>query len=150
MSKYSELLRLPQWQKKRLETMERDCFACQFCGNKEKTLNVHHINYEKGKKPWEYSDNILITLCEKCHKTEHKCEDDNSETDFQNSFKEFGIPSYFVRWLLSSLFNLGKVENVPYHKKLHLMLKFLSAYSKEKISYEDLLVFLKEKGVVKK
>ena len=64
---YGDLLRDPKWRKKRLEILNRDEFTCRLCGDKETTLNVHHIKYAKGN-PWE-TDNIdLITLCEHCHK----------------------------------------------------------------------------------
>ena len=36
-----------------------------------KGLNVHHKYYIKGKAPWEYEDDALITLCEDCHKKAH-------------------------------------------------------------------------------
>jgi hypothetical protein len=64
---YSEKLRDPRWQKKRLEIMERDQFACCHCGDKEKTLNVHHRYYLKGKSPWDYDNDALLTVCEECH-----------------------------------------------------------------------------------
>lgn len=67
MKTYSEKLRDPRWQRKRLEVMERDGFACQNCGDNEKTLNVHHHYYEKGKSPWDYPESALATLCEDCH-----------------------------------------------------------------------------------
>lgn len=35
-------------------------------------LNVHHKYYIKGKLPWDYEDDALITLCESCHKLTHK------------------------------------------------------------------------------
>ena len=35
-------------------------------------LNVHHKHYIKGKMAWEYSDNVLVTLCPTCHKSEHE------------------------------------------------------------------------------
>jgi hypothetical protein len=64
---YWEKLCDPRWQKKRLEIMERDGFECTDCGGKTKTLNVHHKYYQKGLSPWEYPDESLTTLCEKCH-----------------------------------------------------------------------------------
>ena len=64
---YFELLKHPEWQKKRLRIMERDGFQCRECGDKETTLNVHHSYYTKGAKPWEYPDESLHTLCETCH-----------------------------------------------------------------------------------
>ena len=72
MSNYSELLKSPKWQKKRLEILERDEFKCQACGEKEKTLHVHHVIYDNSLKPWEYSNWKLITLCEDCHKLLHR------------------------------------------------------------------------------
>lgn len=64
---YSELLRDPRWQKKRLEVMGRDGFTCQRCGSKDKTLNVHHKYYEPGMNPWEYATETMVTLCDECH-----------------------------------------------------------------------------------
>jgi len=71
MSNYSELLKDPRWQKKRLEILERDKFQCRACEQTDKTLHVHHLEYKKGKKPWEYSKWKLITLCEECHELIH-------------------------------------------------------------------------------
>lgn len=69
-SKYSEKLRDPRWQKKRLEVMQRDQFTCQRCSNNESTLNVHHKYYKAGADPWEYELDSLVTLCESCHEFE--------------------------------------------------------------------------------
>lgn len=67
---YSEKLRDPRWQKKRLEVMQRDKFTCQECDTADKTLNVHHCFYEWGHEPWDYPDSSLVTLCEDCHSFE--------------------------------------------------------------------------------
>lgn len=67
MSQYSELLKHPKWQEKRLRVLEAAGFQCSSCGDKEKTLHVHHGYYERGKKPWEYDDETLHVLCEDCH-----------------------------------------------------------------------------------
>lgn len=66
---YSEKLRHPKWQKKRLEILQRDDFKCQSpgCFNEDKTLHVHHLDYEKDAEPWDYPNEWLITLCEDCH-----------------------------------------------------------------------------------
>lgn len=69
-TKYSELLRDPKWQKMRLKVMERDDYRCQICFDAESTLNVHHCYYAYGKKPWEYPESSLLTLCESCHEKE--------------------------------------------------------------------------------
>lgn len=67
MSAYREPLRDPRWQRLRLEVMQRDNFACVLCEATDKTLNVHHSYYAKGRKPWEYESESLRTLCEDCH-----------------------------------------------------------------------------------
>jgi hypothetical protein len=65
---YSEKLKNPKWQKKRLEILNRDKFTCRNCGDNENPLNVHHIayNYEH----YETNNSLLITLCEDCHNKE--------------------------------------------------------------------------------
>lgn len=68
MSTYSELLKDPRWQKKRLEILERDNWMCQHCRSTDKMLHVHHIKYSGF--PWEAEDKFLITLCEECHELE--------------------------------------------------------------------------------
>lgn len=65
---YFQKLKDPRWQKLRLEVFNRDEFTCQYCGDTEKTLNVHHLNYNGD--PWETDESLLITLCEDCHKIE--------------------------------------------------------------------------------
>lgn len=64
---YAEKLKDPRWQRRRLEILSRDEFTCQNCFGSEETLHVHHALYRKGRDPWEYDDDELITLCETCH-----------------------------------------------------------------------------------
>lgn len=64
---YSERLKDPRWQKKRLEILNRDDWMCQKCCDETSTLHVHHKVYLKGRMPWEYEDEQLVTLCESCH-----------------------------------------------------------------------------------
>lgn len=70
MASYIELLRDPRWQRKRLEILDRDGWACLQCSRKDRTLHVHHTSYVYGKKPWEYDAKTLRTLCESCHDEE--------------------------------------------------------------------------------
>lgn len=70
--KYSDKLKDPRWQKKRLEIFERDGFCCVYCFDDSSMLSVHHLYYDK-KNPWESDNDILVTLCESCH---------NMESDF--------------------------------------------------------------------
>lgn len=67
MTGYSEKLKDPRWQRKRLEILQRDDFRCRSCERNDKTLHVHHSYYENGKSPWEYPDDALLTLCVDCH-----------------------------------------------------------------------------------
>ncbi len=68
---YSELLRDPRWQRRRLEILNRANFACERCHDKTQTLHVHHKLNRKGAAPWDYSDSELQALCETCHESEH-------------------------------------------------------------------------------
>ncbi|MFA5424792.1 MAG: HNH endonuclease [Phycisphaerae bacterium] len=79
MSNYSEKLKDPKWQKKRLEVFKRDNWACRLCGDDETTLAVHHYMYEKGKDPWDYDLPNLVTLCETCHSFEYEYRKENEE-----------------------------------------------------------------------
>ncbi len=74
-SAYSTKLRDPRWQKVRLKIMERDGFACCKCGDGENMLSVHHRYYIWGRDPWDYTDDLLVTLCQSCHNEEHSYED---------------------------------------------------------------------------
>jgi len=72
MSEYSNKLKHPNWQKKRLKILERDNFKCQSCFSKNKELIVHHLIYDYSiKSPWNYPDETLITLCKDCHNSIH-------------------------------------------------------------------------------
>lgn len=64
---YSEKLRDPRWQRKRLQVFQRDGFCCVFCGAADSELQVHHKVYRRGAQPWEYDDGDLVTLCRDCH-----------------------------------------------------------------------------------
>lgn len=70
---YSDKLKHPKWQKKRLEILQRDNFTCTLCGDIETTLNVHHEQY-KGE-PWDVPNELLKTVCEHCHEIIHELSD---------------------------------------------------------------------------
>jgi len=76
--KYSEKLKDPRWQKKRLEIFERDNWACKYCGNKNETLHVHHLFYSGKSEPWEIHNGFLVTLCESCHDSENKANENGT------------------------------------------------------------------------
>lgn len=71
---YENWLKRKEWQKRRLYIFERDNFKCQCstCKTPNSTLEVHHIEYlSYDLKPWEYPDDMLITLCHVCHSKEN-------------------------------------------------------------------------------
>ena len=82
MINYSDKLRSPQWQKKRLQILNRDKFTCKLCKDTETELHVHHKFYEKGKQPWEYPDNVFVTLCKHCHVAVESIVKENGEVFF--------------------------------------------------------------------
>jgi len=67
MTAYSEKLKDPRWQKKRLQALELAKWKCEFCEDEKKTLHVHHGAYLKGLEPWGYPLSSLHCLCEDCH-----------------------------------------------------------------------------------
>lgn len=87
---YSEKLRDPRWQKKRLEILNRDHFRCRHCQDDKNTLHVHHLKYSKGKDPWDYENGFLITICETCHRNEHDLRQ-YAESELINTLKFGGF-----------------------------------------------------------
>lgn len=65
MTTYSEKLKNPKWQRKRLEILNRDNFTCCKCGDTETELHVHHLKYTG--EPYEAPNEDLETLCKHCH-----------------------------------------------------------------------------------
>lgn len=90
---YSEKLKDPRWQRKRLEVMERDEFCCQICMDSGSTLHVHHKRYVKGRNPWEYEIHDLATVCENCHESAHEKMFDATEVlaSFEVSDAPWGV-----------------------------------------------------------
>lgn len=62
---YTQKLKDPRWQKKRLIILERDEFTCLLCGDDSEELHVHHTRYVG--EPWECPNEHLQTLCKTCH-----------------------------------------------------------------------------------
>ncbi len=90
-TEYSKKLLDPKWQKKRLEILNRDEFLCQQCSDHESTLHVHHIAYT-GCNPWDTPNNLLITLCDNCHKYEEQ-ELKNTTYELIQRLKSIGFRS---------------------------------------------------------
>lgn len=114
-STYSEKLRDPRWQRKRLEVMQRDDFKCRMCGATDKTLNVHHCYYslDRTRMPWEYELESLKTLCEECH----ECETENLPRGKElliGTIGRFGLGSsemYHIAKILYRAGDMGLIDD---------------------------------------
>lgn len=74
---YKEKLSDRRWQLKKTAILERDGWKCRAHGCKSDNtiqLHVHHLDY-LGIDPWDYPDDMLITLCKVCHDKENGRED---------------------------------------------------------------------------
>lgn len=86
--KYKEQLLDSRWKRKRAKILKRDNYVCTKCDSSDE-LNVHHIYYIKGKSAWQYPNNALITLCNKCHKKWHDNHDVEVRDKAWNKNKEY-------------------------------------------------------------
>jgi 5-methylcytosine-specific restriction endonuclease McrA len=66
---YSEKLKDPRWQRKRLRVFERAKWKCEKCGDKKTELHVHHTKYIGN--PWDVPLSSLKCLCSNCHGSHH-------------------------------------------------------------------------------
>ena len=106
---YSEKLKAPRWQRKRLEILSRAGFECQECLDNSSTLEVHHSYYESQKDPWDYPDESLLCLCKACHSIRHNCQN--------QLLKELGLwSSGGISILAVSLQRLRTVKNLTEHQ----------------------------------
>jgi hypothetical protein len=72
---YSQKLRDPRWQKKRLEVLQSAKWQCEICSDDESTLHIHHKEYFAGRDVWDYERNQLACLCSNCHEMHHSSKD---------------------------------------------------------------------------
>lgn len=105
---YSEKLKDPRWQKKRLEIMQRDEWKCQGCLNDERMLNVHHLKYISGLEPWEYEDKYYMTLCDNCHQAAH------FDIEIRQTRESFNI-DYFVDFI-EPVWSRVYISEIEFHK----------------------------------
>lgn len=136
--KYSEKLKDPRWQRKRLEVLSRDNWKCINCGDDKSTLHVHHEKY-KGE-PWEIDNSKLKTVCYKCHELEHFI---NVEpTKFTHNVGDVVKVSKF--WGLEN--NEYTIVENPHYKKM-MKAKSVRSIKQERLKielhFEDVLDILK-------
>lgn len=121
MSTYSEKLKDPRWQKRRLEAMQRDHFKCRQCGDDSSTLHVHHTYYVSGREPWQYPIGTLQTLCRDCHEAESASDPcwPDAEDDRLRWSRWEESASLFVALLRESKFDMFKfLTAINNHTKL--------------------------------
>lgn len=116
VNSYSEKLKDPRWQRKRLEIMQRDGFKCRDCDNSQHTLHVHHCGYAKGN-PWETSGEMLLTLCDGCHQTRQSAED---EIKARFSVLLAKTSQIALRGLFSSIQDALSFEDSDYYEIVRL------------------------------
>ncbi len=118
MATYSELLKDPRWQKKRLEIMQRDNFTCQLCFSSTKTLHVHHLDYV-GSYPWDTPDDQLLTVCEGCHKRAEEMKNINKFWASENSMRVIKIMDEMLdnQEFFESIFQFYKVKKTYQDKR---------------------------------
>jgi 5-methylcytosine-specific restriction endonuclease McrA len=74
---YGATLFDPRWKAKRIEILSRDGNKCKICKSPEQ-LQVHHRQYHFStilnafKDPWDYSNHLMVTLCQNCHQKGHR------------------------------------------------------------------------------
>jgi len=115
---YSDKLKDPRWQKKRLKIFERDNWTCQICGSTENSLVAHHLWYFTNTEPWDYDDSYLTTLCEACHIIE------TDETENATNWIKYSLSrSFFSRGIRSIGFLISANTTFelynPQHKGKH-------------------------------
>lgn len=54
------------------DVFRRDMYTCQNCGQVGGRLNAHHIKHYATHPELRYDTENGITLCERCHREEHK------------------------------------------------------------------------------
>jgi len=132
---YSEKLKDPRWQKKRLEILSRDEFTCRHCFEDGETLHVHHLVYKRGQNPWEYDNEDLVTLCESCHEQIEKL----------IKIIGFKLGSGFGHDYLTFLALISLIDfSDQVHSEIHNILLLLAAYPEMVTPISHLLDSLKE------
>lgn len=124
---YSDKLKSPKWQKKRLQILERDNWQCQYCKDTETQLQVHHLKYSG--EPWDAKNEDLITACSDCHNIitkssyvfdkihKRKLLEHNGNKFMANVMSKDGVKSLIIGYVIengvgSSIeFSIGEIES---------------------------------------
>ena len=83
--RYRDKLKDPRWHKKRLEVFSNAGWRCKKGGRSDLQLHVHHLVYRR-IDPWEYGNDELEVLCERCHFHAHDFLRGEGKFDPQKSY----------------------------------------------------------------
>jgi hypothetical protein len=103
---YSEKLKDPRWQRKRLEILEAAGWKCEACNSNNVPLHVHHKFYQRGLAPWEYRAGALVSLCSSCHEEIEELSRLFLSTLHGKDFPALIDLSRLVSWLHENKFDL--------------------------------------------
>jgi hypothetical protein len=96
---YKSQLQTREWKEKRKQIYKRDGHTCQHCGESGIAIHCHHNFYIKGKSPWDYPADALVTLCEQCHDKQH-----------QKVIPKFESTKDAIEWIMFNQFQIEFFE----------------------------------------
>lgn len=128
------------WRERRekvFETKGRNCIQCGSGSN----IQVHHKCYQVGRAYWDYGDEYLDVVCERCHDVIH------SKISVYQLYKlGYDIPVEHTMVELSSL--VERIRRLMI-RKLYTIEMGLNVYAgkKKKVSWKDYMGLLYVSGV---
>ena len=140
---YQRKLAHPEWQRKRLEVMERDNFTCQFCFSTDEELHVHHIYYLSNHQPWEYPLDAYKTFCHQCHQEEEEYLKEKRFTVFDD-LRRLGLDSGGMNMVLSHL-GIVKENGFDVEKSVFFLSWYTETTQEERDSIEVIMAKVRER-----
>lgn len=119
MSEYSEKLKDPRWQRKRLEVFNRDEFKCRVCHDTSQTLHCHHRYYVPGREPWEYPSVCYLTVCKPCHdgmKVDSSCDPWEQAMDSVQNMERTSLGFQLLYGYDGDIYELLEAHGIPIPK----------------------------------
>ena len=141
MTKYSDKLKHPKWQEKRLDVLSLKGYNCEACTNVNEQLQVHHINYIGGNEPWEYPNNNFLVLCDACHKKEHAYRD-QALTNIYYAFEAVNLPIDNIINITNGINTLALRDNNSRYANVGSIIKFML---ENESFYNDIVIMYHEK-----
>lgn len=127
---YAEDLKHPMWQERRLRVFERAGFMCIRCKSQDNQLHAHHKVYIRGHRLWEYEDEMLECLCERCHRKAHDQKDELDQIVAVHSSAALPVLSKLVAKLSDVLRSVDRNERVAALNRLQDELDLVADYAR--------------------